>query len=228
MNPVELRDVAVAPILAGVTLCVRPGERVALLGDNGAGKSTLLDVVLGLRPVSAGEVRVFGRPPPSPDVGFVPQTPGESLLPWLSVRDNVLLPLRAREIPCDDGMFEAARRAVDPEGSIDPRAFPQALSGGQQQLVALMRALVGRPRLLLCDEPFSAVDAPGRVRLRRALDAVCRAGPALLLVSHDVEDVLALADRAIVLAGRPARPLAPVERHAGRAALERALMGPEP
>ncbi len=197
------------PIIDGVSLRVARGDRVAVLGGNGAGKSTLLDAVLGLLRPSRGTVRVLGHAPPSRAVGFVPQDPGASLLPWFDVRTNVLLPLRIRHASRTARVraFDHVRRQVDPEGHIDPRARPHQLSGGEQQLVALMRALVGAPRVLVCDEPLSAIDAASRPRLRRTLRAVCDApgGPALLFVSHDARDVSGLAQRVHVLSGRPAR-----------------------
>lgn len=204
---VELRDVGVTlggrDVLRGVTLTVEESERVAIMGANGAGKSTLLDVVLGLRPCR-GVVRVLGARPPHPRIGFVPQDPGASLLPWFDVRRNVLLPLEVRGEPTE-GALEAVLAALDPAGRIDPRASPAALSGGQRQLVALLRALVGRPRLLVCDEPFSALDAPARAQLSAALLAACSGpgAPALVLVTHDAASALALASRVVVLGGSP-------------------------
>lgn len=208
---VERVDVAVGgrPVLVGVELAIAEREVVALLGANGVGKTTLLDVVLGLRAPRAGTVRVLGASPPSRDVGFVPQDPGAGLLPWLSVHDNVGLPLRLRGEPADrvEQAVSTVIARFESIWRIDATRRPDGLSGGERQLVALLRALVAAPRMLVCDEPFSALDAPARERLREVLRAVCADphGPAMLLVSHDVEDVLSLADRALVLSGRPAR-----------------------
>lgn len=210
------------PILDGIDLTIAPGERVAVLGRNGAGKSTLVDTVLGLLAPTAGRVLVLGEPPPSRHVGFVPQHPATSLMPWMDVEGNVELPLRARGAGAEEraAMLDRVRALVDPDGSIGPRARPQAISGGERQLVALMRGLVGAPRLLVCDEPFSAVDAPSRVRLRAAFDRACSGpgAPALLLVTHDPEDVLALATRAVVLGGHPARIVETIDVRAGACA----------
>lgn len=205
---VALDDVRVslggAEVLGGISLTLRRGERLAVLGTNAVGKSTLLDVVLGLT-ACRGAVCVDDEVRP----GFVPQDPGASLLPWFDVRQNVLLPLEARGAdPSTWGAaLEEVRAKLDPDGALDLDAYPQALSGGQRQLAALMRGLIGRPRLLVCDEPFSAIDAPSRARLRRALEEVCEAegGPSLLLVTHDVETALTLSTRLLVLAGKPAR-----------------------
>jgi NitT/TauT family transport system ATP-binding protein len=197
-----------AVVLDGISLRIEPGERVALLGANGVGKSTLLDVVLGLERAAQGTVSVLGAAPPARDVGFLAQDPDTSLLPWLSVQDNIELPLRVRGLPAREraGAFEAVRARLDPAGAIDPRAAPRRLSGGERQRVAMMRAWVGAPRLVVADEPLSAIDLPGRLALREAMRRASEGdGTALLFVTHDLADVLALADRALVLAGRPAR-----------------------
>ena len=172
---VELANVAVTLgdrcVLRDMSLRVAEGERVALVGANGVGKSTLLDVVLGLRAVDAGTVTVHGAPPPASDVGFVPQDPGASLLPWYTVRENIVLPLRVRSAsePARERALQEVCQRFDPNASLDLDARPDNLSGGQRQLTAFLRALVARPRLLLCDEPFSALDTDARARVRETL-----------------------------------------------------------
>lgn len=198
---VELDDVAVhigkACILDRISLRVREGERVAIVGPNGAGKSTLVDVLLGVRRPSRGLVRVLARTPPCPDVGFIPQDPGASLLPWLDVRENVALPLRIRRLRDRTRAVDEIARAVDPERTIALDARPSTLSGGQRQRVALMRALAGDPPLVVCDEPFSAIDEASRLHLRSLLAARC---PTLVFVTHDRDDVRDLATRVVHLA----------------------------
>ncbi len=203
---VELSGVCVeidgARILDRIELVVREGERVALSGPNGAGKSTLLDVVVGLRRPQRGCVRVLGRTPPDRAIGFVPQDAGASLLPWLSARENVALPLRIAGVraPERTAAIERARRRVDPGSTIDLDAPPDALSGGQRQRVAMMRALVGEPALLVCDEPFSAADAAAREAARATLRELCEAnGRALIIATHDQDDVRELATRVVHL-----------------------------
>lgn len=213
MNAVELRGVDVVRgerrVLAGVTLTIGARERVALRGPNGIGKSTLLDVLLGLQPVRCGSVRVCGQPPPTAAVGYVPQNVTASFLPWLCVERNVTLPLTLRRAPSARIQAELARvrERIDPQGAIDLRARPTTLSPGQLQLAALMRALIARPKLLLCDEPSSALDEPSTRRAQRVLmDVVSEAdGPALVLVTHDALEARRLAARHILLEGQPAR-----------------------
>ena len=195
-------------VLGDVSLTVARNERVALVGPNGAGKTPLLRAVLGLAPPDRGRVRVLGGAPPAPDVGYVAQGPGASLLPWLRVRDDVTLPLRLRGASprARAEALAAIRAALDPRGEIDLERRSHELSGGQQQRVALMRALIAAPRLVVCDEPFSALDAPSRLWLRDRLRAASDApgGPALLFTTHDVDDMVELATRIVLLAGRPA------------------------
>ena len=205
-------------VLDGLDLRIAPGEFVALLGRSGSGKSTLLRALAGLDPVEAGTVEV----PPTVSVAF--QEP--RLLPWEPVWRNVVLGLgagaaRGRALP--------ALRGVELEARAD--AWPLTLSGGEAQRVSLARALVRGPQLLLLDEPFGALDALTRLAMHdlvRALHEEHR--PAVLLVTHDVAEAVALADRVLVLdAGRLTAertvPRDAVRGTAAALALERDLLG---
>jgi len=198
---------ASASCLAPITIAVPRGQRVALLGRNGAGKSTLLRLAAGLVSPSRGTARTAGP------IGWMAQDVRASLLPWLDVAHNIALPLR----PLRLSTAEVARRvnAVLEVVPIAPALLvrkPDELSGGEQQRVLLARALAGRPRTLLLDEPFSALDTAGRLDLRRRLVAtLAREDITVLFTTHDLDDVLALADRAIVLAGVPARVAGDIE-----------------
>jgi molybdate transport system ATP-binding protein len=192
-----------------VDLSVQPGRTVALLGPNGAGKSTLAGVVCGLVPVSAGRVRLDGAmledpstgvrvPPARRPVGMLFQD--LLLFPHMSAAENVAFPLRARGV----GRDVAGRRAhtLLEELGVGDRAEtpPGALSGGQAQRVALARALVHEPRVLILDEPLSAVDAAGRGRLRALLkERLARFEGYRLLVTHDPVEAGALADHLVIL-----------------------------
>ncbi len=183
-----------------------PGGVLAITGPNGSGKSTLLRAVAGVLP-SSSTVEVDGRelgtlPAYRRDVGWVPQQP--TLLPHLTARDNVAYPLRARGVR-RRAARERSQAWLERIGAGhlgDVRSH--ALSGGQTARVALARALVHGPSLLLLDEPLAALDAEGRVAVRAALlEALRGSGTATLLVTHDPGDIDALADAVVRLeAGR--------------------------
>ena len=191
-----------APVLAGIDFSVGAGEIVAVLGTSGVGKSTLLRIVGGLEAASSGSVRLDGRPVagPSPKLGFVFQEP--RLMPWLKVRNNVALGLVAFPRKERRALAEAALRRVGLADAAE--ALPRQLSGGMAQRVAIARALVTRPSVLLLDEPFSALDAFTRMSLQEHLLEIWRDDrPTMLFVTHDIDEALMLADRVIVLLGRP-------------------------
>ncbi|WP_329115681.1 ABC transporter ATP-binding protein [Streptomyces sp. NBC_01465] len=191
-------------VLDGVELSLRPGEFVALLGHSGSGKSTLLRAAARLDQGVTGTVDV----PEARSVVF--QDP--RLLPWARVLENVTLGLRGGDAAV------RAREALAEVGLAEKeRAWPGTLSGGEAQRVALARALVRSPELLLLDEPFGALDALTRLRMHGLLRQLCeRHRPAVLLVTHDVDEALALADRALVLTGGRLSLDVPVELPAGR------------
>ncbi|MHC3469982.1 ABC transporter ATP-binding protein [Streptomyces sp. 7R007] len=190
--------------LRDIELDAAEGEFVAVVGRSGCGKSTLLRLIAGLLPPSRGEVRVGGRTVTGPrrDVSVLFQRP--ALLPWRSVLDNVLLPA---EIQGQDGHRERALDLLATMGLAEfRRRLPHELSGGMQQRVALCRSLIRRPRVLLMDEPFSALDALTRDELCAELQRMHREHPAtVVLVTHSVDEAVLLADRVVVLTPRPGR-----------------------
>jgi len=198
-----------SPVLDRIDLEIAAGERIGILGRSGVGKSTLLQIMAGLVAPSAGTVRLDGTPARGPVPGCTVMFQRPALLPWASVRDNVLLPARlSGRLARDRAACEAdARRLLDDLGLGERAgAKPHQLSGGQQQRVALARALASEPSILLLDEPFSALDPEMRASLRADVLRLARARDlTLIVVTHDLADVAALAARAVVLDGRPAR-----------------------
>jgi sulfonate transport system ATP-binding protein len=192
--------------LSGVSLEVELGEIVAVIGGSGCGKSTLLRAVAGLDPASEGTVTLDGERigAPHEKVGIIFQEP--RLLPWLKVSDNVGFGLGDRpKAERAERVITALRRV----GLADKaRVWPRELSGGQAQRVAIARALVPRPEVLLLDEPFSALDAFTRTDLQdHLLDLWADAKPTLIVVTHDVDEAIVLADRIMVMWARPGRIL---------------------
>jgi sulfonate transport system ATP-binding protein len=190
--------------LSGIDLAVGEHEFVSLVGTSGCGKSTLLRIVSGLERPSAGQVRLERRPvtSPSSDVAMVFQEP--RLMPWLTVRDNVRLALTGLSKSEQNARIEEALEKVGLSAAAD--ALPRQLSGGMAQRAAIARALVRRPRILLLDEPFSALDSFTRLKLQNHLSALWQAAAfTLILVTHDVEEAVVLSDRVIVMHGQPGR-----------------------
>jgi NitT/TauT family transport system ATP-binding protein len=202
-------------VLRGVSFTALRGERLAILGPSGAGKSTLLLALAGLVKPLRGEVTIGGRPLQPGDAALMFQSP--LLFPWLDVLDNVTFGLDVTR-NCDAPTRRArARELLAMVGLADVEASrPSELSGGERQRVALARALAVRPRVLLLDEPFSALDPETRARLRGDVARLAAAtGTTLLLVTHDREDARALADRTLLLditTGRLREPAADPSR----------------
>ena len=208
-------------VLDDVGLNVAPGEFVALLGPSGCGKSTLLRLVAGLDQPTSGEILQDGTPITEPDPSRIVVFQDPTLYPWRRVWDNVALGLQAQGILAQQRhRVDDALRRVGLESFA--RAFPHQLSGGMAQRVALARALVNDPRLLVLDEPLGKLDSLTRLAMQSDLVELWqRSRFSALLVTHDVEEALFLAQRVIVFSQRPARIAAelkvdlPYPRHRG-------------
>ena len=192
--------------LRDLTFTVSDGELVCLVGPSGCGKTTLLRCVAGLLTPTGGEVKLDGRavagPPPGMAVVF--QEYGRSLFPWMSVRDNVELPLKQKKMPRDRRreLVGEALAAVGLDGT--DAAYPWQLSGGMQQRVAIARAVAYEPTVLLMDEPFAAVDAQTRADLEDLVRSLwLRLGVTILFVTHDIDEAVYLGQRVIMLSATP-------------------------
>lgn len=192
--------------LAGIGLDVEPGEFVVLLGPSGCGKSTLLYLMAGLENQTAGDVAFFGEAvtAPSPDRSLIFQE--TSLFPWLSVWENVSFGLQIRG-DSEPERRETAKQVLRRVGLAEVGAKrPDELSGGMRQRVAVARALAMRPRLLLMDEPFAALDVQTRQKMQDFLLDVWReSGASVVFVTHHIDEAIALADRVCVFTARPGR-----------------------
>lgn len=192
------------PILNGLTFRQEPGQFVAVVGPSGCGKTTLLRCIASLMQPDAGSVlhrgRHFDDPPPWLSIVF--QDYNRSLFPWLSVRKNVAFGLRGAG--ADDKRVDEALRAVNLLHAAD--LYPWQVSGGMQQRCALARSIVVSPNLLLLDEPFASVDAQTRIDLQDMVMEICQTmSLSALLVTHDIDEAVFMADKVVVLSTRPAR-----------------------
>ena len=197
------------PVLSEVSMSLKTGEIVALLGRSGSGKSTLLRIIAGLTQPTEGTVTISGEPVTGPvkEVAMVFQS--FALFPWLDVLDNVEIGPRANGVPLDETR-KRALKAIDTIG-LDgfESAYPKELSGGMRQRVGFARALVMQPKILLMDEPFSALDVLTAETLRTDLLDLWQEGripiKAILMVTHNIEEAVLMADRILVLSSNPGR-----------------------
>jgi NitT/TauT family transport system ATP-binding protein len=192
--------------LDGIDLTIQRGEFVSILGPSGCGKSTIIGAIAGFTSISAGELRVDAQRvhAPGPDRGVVFQQ--HTLFPWKTVQQNVEFGLKMRGV----SKRERRQTALDILGHIGlaefVEHFPHQLSGGMQQRVALARVLVNRPRVLLMDEPFCALDAQTRLQMQQMLLGLWHElHMTVVFVTHDVDEAVFLSDRVVVLTRRPAR-----------------------
>jgi NitT/TauT family transport system ATP-binding protein len=198
--------------LQDLSTTLHEGEFLSVLGPSGCGKSTLLKVVAGLLKPSGGSVSLAGAPitGPRPDVGIVFQQP--TLLPWQSVLDNVLLPIRTLGMDLDAGRDKAMQLLKLVGLDKFARHFPNELSGGMQQRVGIARGIIHDPTLLLMDEPFAALDAMTREHMMLELQRIWMAtGKSVVFITHSIPEAVFLSDRIAVLSSRPGRTIREVE-----------------
>jgi len=197
-----------AHAIGDVSFALAEREFVCVVGPSGCGKTTLLKCMSGLLEPSRGQVvlrgrRIDGTPP---EMALVFQDYSRSLLPWLSVRGNVMLPLRHKKLDKAESarLVEEAVEAVGLSGFLD--RYPWQLSGGMQQRVAIARALVVRPDILLMDEPFGALDAQTRTVLQEEVSRLRSVmNYTVMFITHSVEEAVYLGDRVVVMSSRPGR-----------------------
>ncbi|WP_077036772.1 nitrate/sulfonate/bicarbonate ABC transporter ATP-binding protein [Pelomonas sp. KK5] len=215
---VELKNVAKSfkssdgssrSVLERVDFTLAEGEIVALLGQSGSGKSTLLRIMAGLIPADGGDVRYAGQPLFGPAQGIAMVFQSFALFPWLTVQANVELGLEARGVPAEE-REKRAEKAIDLIGLAGfEGALPRELSGGMRQRVGLARALVTEPAVLLMDEAFSALDVLTGERLRNEILELWAGGEmptkAMLVVSHNIEEAVMMADRVLIFSSNPGR-----------------------
>ncbi|TFU15323.1 ABC transporter ATP-binding protein [Thermus tengchongensis] len=208
MSFLEFKQVSVAfgayVAVEGVSLRLAPGEFVSLVGPTGCGKSTLLNVAAGLLAPSQGEVLLEGKPLRglNPVAGYLFQQ--DAILPWKTALDNVALPLVFHGTPWKEAR-ERAQAWLEKVGlGRFPRHYPHQLSGGMRKRVGLAQVLIANPRLLLMDEPFSALDVQTRQLMENELLRLWQEDrKTVLFVTHDLEEAIALADRVVVMSAGP-------------------------
>jgi NitT/TauT family transport system ATP-binding protein len=194
------------PVYRNFDLDLERGKFTTVFGPNGCGKSTLINMMSGLTPFEAGTIAIGGKDFRSAKIGYVFQNYRDSLFPWKRALENIEYPLRVRGVPRRQQVERVEKLLEKFEITLDLKRYTYEMSGGQQQLVAILRALVAEPEVLFLDEPFSALDYEMTLYIRDKLQTVfLETGLTTVLVSHDLEEAVYLADRILLLGKRPAR-----------------------
>jgi NitT/TauT family transport system ATP-binding protein len=194
------------PLYENFDLDIPKGKIVSVFGPNGCGKSTLINMISGLIPIDKGEILFDGKSLKETKIGYVFQNYREAMFPWMRTIDNIAYPLKLegkskREV---DRRLEELVASFDVK--FDLKRYPYEMSGGQQQTASIMRALAPNPEVLFLDEPFSALDFEMTLFIREKLQEVfIQTGTTMLLVSHDLEEAVYLADQVLLLTKRPTR-----------------------
>jgi len=182
------------------------GQFISIFGPNGCGKSTLINMISGLMPMDRGEVLYDGQRIAETKISYVFQNYREALFPWLRAIDNIYYPLKVMGVPRAERKRRVEKLIEEFEVRIDLNAYPYKLSGGQQQTVSILRALVTEPEVLFLDEPFSALDYEMTLFMREQLQKIfMKTKTTMLLVSHDLDEAIQLADKVVLLTRRPTR-----------------------
>lgn len=179
---------------------------ISIFGPNGCGKSTLINMISGLMPMDAGEVLYDGQLIRDTRTSYVFQNYREALFPWLKAIENIHYPLKVMGIARKERHQRVEKLLADFDIRVDLDAYPYALSGGQQQTVSILRALVTEPEVLFLDEPFSALDYEMTIFMREQLQKIfMKTRTTMVLVSHDLDEAIELADKVVLLTRRPTR-----------------------
>jgi NitT/TauT family transport system ATP-binding protein len=182
------------------------GEFISVFGPNGCGKSTLINMLSGLIPFEQGRVLIGGKPIRRSRIGYVFQNYRDSLFPWISALENIAYPLKVKGVPKQERTERVEKLLAAFDIKLDLRRYPYQFSGGQQQLVSILRAVVAEPEVLFLDEPFSALDFEMTLYVREKLQQVfMESSLTTVIVSHDLEDAVYLADKVLLLSKRPTR-----------------------
>ena len=195
-----------APVYERFDVDIARGEFVSVFGPNGCGKSTLINLIAGLITPDGGQILFGGKTLAATKIGYVFQNYREALFPWLTAWNNIEYPLKLMKIGPGKRHARVERLVARLGIKIDLARYPYELSGGQQQLVSILRALVVEPEVLFLDEPFSALDYEMTLFMREQLQRLfLETRTTTVLVSHDLEEAVYLADRVLLLTRRPAR-----------------------
>jgi NitT/TauT family transport system ATP-binding protein len=192
------------PLYQDFNLDLPNNQLVSIFGPNGCGKSTLINMISGLIPIDRGEIRIHGKPIRRAKIGYVFQNYRDSMFPWMSAYNNIAYPLRVKGIPEKECRDRVASLIDTFNIRLDLKRYPYNFSGRQQQLVSILRALIAEPEVLFLDEPFSALDFETTLFVRDKLQKIFMATSIpMLMVVHNLEEAVFLADTVLLLSKRP-------------------------
>src|ERR1700681_1556951 len=213
-----------AVIYDNFDLDIPRGELISVFGPNGCGKSTLINIVAGLIPSHAGQILFDGMLLNEIKFGYVFQNYREALFPWLRAFDNIGYPLKMMRVAPAEQRARTEKLVAHLGIKLDLNLYPYQMSGGQQQLVSIMRALIVEPEILFLDEPFSALDYEMTLFMREQLQRIfIETATTTVLVSHDLEEAVYLSDRILLLSRHPARAVEFVHYDAPRPRTDKTL-----
>lgn len=194
------------PVYQDFTLSLPAGEFISIFGPNGCGKSTLINLISGLLPMDSGSVLYTGKSIAETNISYVFQNYREALFPWMKAIDNIRYPLRIRNVPKAELNARVESLISEFDINVDLNKYPYQLSGGQQQTVSILRAIVTDPDVLFLDEPFSALDYEMTLMMRERIQRIfLNRNISMILVSHDLEEAVQLATQVLMLTRRPTR-----------------------
>ncbi|WP_245898532.1 ABC transporter ATP-binding protein [Polynucleobacter rarus] len=231
-NHVSIRGLyksfATTPLYEDFNLNILKGKIVSIFGPNGCGKSTLINMISGITEIDAGEILFDGKTLKQTTIGYVFQNYRDALFPWMSSWENIAYPLRRANLSEEKVKSRVEELFELFDIRFNLKLYPYELSGGQQQTVSIMRALAPKPEVLFLDEPFSALDFEMTLFIREKLQEVnLVSGITMMIVSHDLEDAVFLADQILLLTRRPTRIAALLDFDLAKPRLAEAISDPQ-
>jgi NitT/TauT family transport system ATP-binding protein len=199
-------------VLDNVNFSCKPGEFITLVGPNGCGKTTIFRIMAGLEDQEYGKITIGGKPSYEAKIGYIFQNYRESLYPWRTCFDNLRVPLELNKVPRRERKKKIEQFLFNLDFKVQDDAYPYQLSGGQQQLLCILRALLYEPDVLLMDEPFSSLDFQTTLYMHdKVLEIWAKTKATILFISHDINEAVYLADKVVVLSKRPAHVMDVIE-----------------
>ena len=193
-------------VLDNVNFSCKAGEFITVVGPNGCGKTTLFKILAGLEDQDYGKISIAGKPSFEAKIGYIFQNYRESLYPWRTCFDNLLVPLELNRVPRRERKKRVDQFLFNLDFKVRDDAYQYQLSGGQQQLLCILRAMIYEPDVLLMDEPFSSLDFQTTLYMHdKVLEIWGKTQATVLFISHDVNEAVYLADKVVILSKRPAR-----------------------